>query len=389
MTRARVERGRGGAWVCRPYLGTDRVTGKRIRPQKTFPAELTEGEAQAAADRWLASVAPAAASGSGRSLSDMLAGYLRKGALYGLSPSTVATYESAARCYVAPTIGSIPFDELEPWQVSTAWAVLLAGAKRPAVAEATVRKAHAMLSGAYAHWVSERLCRSNPLASVSAPRVRAAEAFALDAADMAKVSAALRSAMGDGDPMRRCCAFLAYVALVTGARCGEVCAVRRRDVNRMARYVHVGGNVIEETGKRPYRREVTKGKRSRNVTVTEHDIAVVTDFMALLDRTLGPFGADSPLVTVDGTYMRPSTVSEAFSAIRDRLGLPKRLTFHGLRHTHATWCLMNGIDVKTLQERLGHASPSITLNTYAHVLPGRDALAATAFEDAARRARGK
>ena len=44
---------------------------------------------------------------------------------------------------------------------------------------------------------------------------------------------------------------------------------------------------------------------------------------------------------------------------------------------------------KTLQERLGHASPSITLNTYAHVLPGRDALAATAFEDAARRARGK
>ena len=368
--------------MCRPYLGTDRVTGRRIRPQRTFPAELTEGEAQAAADRWLASVAPAAATGSGRALSDMLAGYLRKGALYGLSPSTVATYESAARCYVAPTIGSIPFDELEPWQVSTAWAVLLAGAKRPAVAEATVRKAHAMLSGAYAHWVSERLCKSNPLASVAAPRVRAAEAFALDAADMAKVSSALRSAMGDGDPMRRCCAFLAYVALVTGARCGEVCALARRDVRRQVPDVRVAHTMVEKP--RLERRAGTKGGPSRTVAIARSDVGAIDSQEAWQDAEAGcREGADAPLAHLPGHgFMRPSEVSRRFTALAREIGLPEGTTFHKLRHTHATWLLVGGADMRTVQERLGHADVRTTLALYAHVLPGRDRAAAEAFSAA-------
>ena len=56
------------------------------------------------------------------------------------------------------------------------------------------------------------------------------------------------------------------------------------------------------------------------------------------------------------------------------------MTFHGLRHTHATMCLDAGVDIKTLSERMGHADEATTLKLYAHVLKGRDQAAAEAFE---------
>ncbi|SEU24429.1 tyrosine-type recombinase/integrase, partial [Paenibacillus sp. NFR01] len=44
--------------------------------------------------------------------------------------------------------------------------------------------------------------------------------------------------------------------------------------------------------------------------------------------------------------------------------------FHDLRHTHATILLKRGVHPKIVQERLGHSSIQITLDTYSHVLPG-------------------
>jgi integrase len=47
-----------------------------------------------------------------------------------------------------------------------------------------------------------------------------------------------------------------------------------------------------------------------------------------------------------------------------------QVRFHDLRHSHATHLLKAGVHPKIAQERLGHSSVSITLDTYSHVLPG-------------------
>ncbi|MFC5748916.1 tyrosine-type recombinase/integrase [Actinomadura rugatobispora] len=52
---------------------------------------------------------------------------------------------------------------------------------------------------------------------------------------------------------------------------------------------------------------------------------------------------------------------------------------HDLRHTHATLLLIKGTPVKVVSERLGHASATITMNIYAHVLPGNQRAAADSF----------
>jgi integrase len=52
-----------------------------------------------------------------------------------------------------------------------------------------------------------------------------------------------------------------------------------------------------------------------------------------------------------------------------RHGLPA-IRLHDLRHSHATHPLAASVHPKIAQERLGHSSVGITLDTYSHVLPG-------------------
>jgi integrase len=55
-------------------------------------------------------------------------------------------------------------------------------------------------------------------------------------------------------------------------------------------------------------------------------------------------------------------------------------TFHGLRHIHASLLLAEGVDPKAISERLGHSKVSLTLDIYAHLLPGLQESAAVALD---------
>lgn len=58
-----------------------------------------------------------------------------------------------------------------------------------------------------------------------------------------------------------------------------------------------------------------------------------------------------------------------FAALRRLAGLSEAYNLYSLRHTHATLLLLAGVHSKVVSERLGHATVSITLDTYSHVLP--------------------
>ena len=81
----------------------------------------------------------------------------------------------------------------------------------------------------------------------------------------------------------------------------------------------------------------------------------------------------------DGTPFDPDTITHAFASMIKKAGI-NHLRFHDLRHTHATILMEQGINPKTVAERLGHASVVITLDTYSHVMPGLQAEAAMKFE---------
>ena len=98
---------------------------------------------------------------------------------------------------------------------------------------------------------------------------------------------------------------------------------------------------------------------------------------------LGDLYRDQGLVftTEVGTPINPSNLRKrSFAPLLRKAGLP-RLRFHDLRHTCATLLLSKNIHPKYVQELLGHATVSITLDTYSHVLPGMGNQVADAMED--------
>ena len=72
-----------------------------------------------------------------------------------------------------------------------------------------------------------------------------------------------------------------------------------------------------------------------------------------------------------GGYQRKSNFERrVWKRIRAKAGIPDSVVFHDLRHTHASQLLSIGTNVKVVQERLGHATIQITLDTYSHLMPG-------------------
>ncbi len=87
--------------------------------------------------------------------------------------------------------------------------------------------------------------------------------------------------------------------------------------------------------------------------------------------------------TLDGEMVRPRNLTKEFSRLVKRAGV-RAVTFHGLRHTHITALLADGINPKVVSERAGHANVAITLGLYGHVMPNMQADAAARVDAALR-----
>jgi integrase len=89
---------------------------------------------------------------------------------------------------------------------------------------------------------------------------------------------------------------------------------------------------------------------------------------------------DDTLVFTDinGQPLKPHTVSRAWRRVVEAKDLP-RVTFHSLRHTHASVLIASGLDILTISRRIGHAKPSVTLDVYGHLMGGADAACAVAI----------
>jgi len=97
----------------------------------------------------------------------------------------------------------------------------------------------------------------------------------------------------------------------------------------------------------------------------------------LISKTL----SDNDLVFCNlGQPLRPDTLTRAWPILAARAGV-KVIRLHDARHTHASLMLKQGIHPKIVQERLGHSTISITLDTYSHVAPGFQEAAAKRFDD--------
>ena len=83
--------------------------------------------------------------------------------------------------------------------------------------------------------------------------------------------------------------------------------------------------------------------------------------------------------TIEGEMLSPDNLSRDWRRVCAARNLPK-VSFHALRHTHASTLIRAGVDILTVGRRLGHSRASTTLDKYGHLVEGADAAAAKAIE---------
>ena len=371
-----------GTPYAQVYLGRNPITGKATRPYKEFPG-MTDAEAMEAATIWRDSITDTYAKDSQRA-GAMLGRYVDYMESQGRSFNTIKTYRMYTRRYAAP-IARTPLAKITATMLDDLFHELRA--KGPKGGEPlspnTVKKFREYLKGAFRYFVGLGLIGSNPVSDTMSIQATKARANALDHDEVSTLLAHIRETLEETPDnkrgiTRRNAALGMLLALYTGARVGEICALRWRDLNRRQGLLSINGNVVRRDH-RAVRQGQTKGKRPRNVSIDEGTMKALQDHMSWQGTYLQHIDRNTPICTVDGSHMAPETLSGQFRACRIALGLDPCVTFHSLRHTHATMLLESGVDMKTVSERLGHSDVSITLGTYAHVMPGRDRAAAEEF----------
>jgi integrase len=182
-------------------------------------------------------------------------------------------------------------------------------------------------------------------------------------------------------------ACLPMLSAATGARRGEVLALRWSDINGndvlIARSLTQTRQGLEFKG--------TKTDRPRRVGLPKSVLLSLEghrEKQGELRRQFGPtYRADLNLIFTnpDGTPLRPDSISASVSLLCRRLGLPKGASLHTLRHSHGSVLLADGVDLVTVSERLGHSSVRVTADIYSHALRGRDQDAAKRWDEFMRR----
>ena len=152
------------------------------------------------------------------------------------------------------------------------------------------------------------------------------------------------------------------LALNSGLRLGEVCALRWSDID-----FHAGFLRVEREVQRLYEqgctRLVVQPPKSESSC---RRIPLPADMLSLLAAHKPKNAGGVCLLTGTAAPLEPRTMQNRYRSLLKRAGIPYR-NFHALRHTYATRCIEQNVDVKSVSEMLGHSDVRITLQTYVHV----------------------
>lgn len=150
-----------------------------------------------------------------------------------------------------------------------------------------------------------------------------------------------------------------YLALHTGMRIGEICALHWSDIDWDERLLFVRSTVIRNKNGQLVIASPKSETSQRAIPLTRQ---LVNLLAAEHERSCSEFVFSSPR---KDTFLNPRTLQYRFQTLLTRLGI-SRISFHALRHTFATRWIEFGMDVKSLSEVLGHAGVQITLDIYVH-----------------------
>ena len=367
-------RRRGDRYYAVIYEGLDPVTGKEIRRWHPAGTDLAEAE------RLVAKLSAAEATKVGAVRSLTFGAYLTSQWLPAkklhLATSTYRGYERNTQLHVLPTLGQVPIRRLRYQQIESLYDALLHPKTGRGLSPKTVYEIHLIIRGALADACRRGLVPRNVAVLAQAPKQRHLQKIEGASLTDEELRQLLRTAAGHRlFP-------LFWLTAMTGMRRNEVLGLKWPDLDFKKRRLHLNRGLVAVG----YEVHETRGKTKtarRSIDLDDTTLTLLAGWRAHQAGEFAAVGIENPeqwvFTTGDGRPVHPHAVYEAFRRIVANAGVPT-IRFHDLRHTHGSLLIQDGIHVKVVSERLGHANIAFTMQTYQHLLPGMQADAATATE---------
>lgn len=242
-----------------------------------------------------------------------------------------------------------------------------------------IRQMHQLLNQAFAQAVKWGEIPNNPVADADPPSVTYGE---LSIWSIDEIKSFLKACKGE----RHFITFL--LAIYTGMRRGEILGLKWSDidfdnqiihVNRSLAYVPQSGFVFTNLKTKSSRRLIPVPQSVIEELKTQKNI------QNAWKELTGDLYQDQDLVvcTNTGGMQSPQNVIRVMKRITKKANV-NQIRFHDIRHTHASILIAERVDIAQIAARLGHVNPRITLEFYAHLLPGSQNEVADAFHNAVR-----
>ena len=388
MARIVKRQGKRGesAFLIRVSLGYN-AAGKQITKSKTWhpPPGMSERQAEKEAARAAWEFEKSLDDGSERyllnvKLCDFCGEYLavKKSRL---SPTMLQYYQRVIDDLILPAMGHMKLRDIRPIHVQHFINSLQDVPQRVHTGEtlsaSSVHRYFTVLKSIMAMAYKLDYIGSNPTmsAKLTLPPVEEPEVAVFTEEEAAHMLTALET-----EPLMW--QLMINLAVVTGARRGELCAFRWENIDLERCTVRIVGSNYRLDGQVQTKAPKTK-KSVRTVTFDSYCAGLLAQWREEQTRRREAMGdgwqeGGWVFTRTDGGPINPASATDWFTQFQRRHGIPHH-TFHSLRHTSGTLLLLRGTNIKTVASRLGHTQLS-TVNRYVHALEEADRAAVSAFD---------
>lgn len=369
-------RKRGEKWSFTVDVGKDPITRKR--KQITKSGFKTKKEAQKACAEVVSEVENGLyIATSNQCLYAYIDEWLKLYCKQKLKETTYKSYKRAIDYRILPVLGEFEIGELKP----THGQAFVKHLVDEGLSERYIEYCFTVVKSALKQAVKWEILQKNPFQYVEVPRPRRKKEHATWSIE--EINRFLHYAKFD-NPIYY---YIFMLALHTGMRRGELLGLKWSNVDLERGIISVSETLVYDGEGFRFSGVKTSSSR-RTISIDIKDCDELRKYRKLQNEfKLAAFEYDDQDIVFcreDGRPIYPRTLAIIFDRVTKKAKVPK-IRLHDLRHTHATVSLEIGIPPKVVQERLGHASIKVTMDTYAHVTPNMQMESAAAFSEAIRK----
>lgn len=272
-----------------------------------------------------------------------------------IAQSTYLDYQMRIKKHIMPFLSDIKLQSITP--------ALIRKIIKSADGDRTKKYIYVLLHSIFEQAYIDDIIQKNPCLAIKMPHYKAREKQVITDEDFR-----LLLSFADSDQYRN----IFILAMYTGLRRGEICALRWRDVDIKSSLIKVT-SAIKRTADGIIDGAPKTENSCRTILISKNIVKMLNNQYKLQQKRYFRYGKavskNDYVFTSEikfNAVMPPNAITHAFTRIKNHAGIRKHITFHSFRHTHTTMLVESHIPIKAVQMRLGHSTAAFTMQQYAH-----------------------